>query len=312
MRRCLVIAAAEGQPVMFGESERAAASQLVALALAEDLGERGDITTQLTIPPTSEGTVRLIAREAGVLAGLPIVRMTFTSLGRGVEIVDQRRDGDMLSAGTVVAILKGPTAQLLTGERTALNFVTHLSGIASLTHRFVQAAVGGRAVVLDTRKTLPGWRVLQKYAVRCGGGQNHRMGLHDGILIKDNHLAACVQDIGREPEHGALVQAVRHARAHAPPGLPIEIEVDSLEQLDDVLAARPEIILLDNFTTDAMREAVRRRNRTAPETRLEASGGVNLGTIAAIAATGVDRISIGALTHSAPALDLAFGWETGA
>jgi nicotinate-nucleotide pyrophosphorylase (carboxylating) len=297
---------------MFGEPEGAAASQLISLALAEDLGEQGDITTKLTIPPTSAGNVRLVARESGVLSGLPIVRMVFAALGGDVEITDHCRDGAVLSAGTVVATLTGPTAQLLTGERTALNFVTHLSGIASLTHRFVQAASGGHAIVLDTRKTIPGWRVLQKYAVRCGGGHNHRMGLHDGILIKDNHLAAWIEDVDRDPEHGPLARAVRHARAHAPPGLPIEIEVDSLEQLDDVLAARPEIVLLDNFTTDAMREAVRRRNRVAPETRLEASGGVNLDTIAAIAATGVDRISIGALTHSAPALDLAFDWEAGA
>jgi nicotinate-nucleotide pyrophosphorylase (carboxylating) len=254
--------------------------------------------------------VRLVAREHGVLSGLPIVRQVFTQLGGDVQIDDQRRDGDVVTPGTTVATLKGPTAQLLTGERTALNFVTHLSGIASLTHRFVEAASGGHAVVLDTRKTLPGWRLLQKYAVRCGGGHNHRMGLHDGILIKDNHLAAWLEDVDRDPEHGPLARAVRHARAHAPPGLPIEIEVDSLRQLDDVLTARPEIVLLDNFTTDDMREAVRRRNRVAPDTQLEASGGVNLKTIGAIAATGVDRISVGALTHSAPTLDLAFDWET--
>jgi len=294
----------------FGEPERAAAARLVNLALAEDLGERGDVTTRLTIPAVSQGTVRLVVREPGVMAGLPIVRQVFDALGGDVQISEQCRDGDVVSPGTVVATLTGPTGQLLTGERTALNFVTHLSGIASLTRQFVEAAAGGHAAVLDTRKTLPGWRVLQKYAVRCGGGQNHRMGLHDGILIKDNHLAAWLEDVDRDPQHGPLARAVRHARAHAPPGLPIEIEVDSLGQLDDVLAAHPEIVLLDNFTTDDMREAVRRRNRVAPDTQLEASGGVNLKTIGAIAATGVDRISVGALTHSAPALDLAFDWQT--
>lgn len=309
MRR-IVIPPAHSLHEMFGDPERAAAAQLITLALAEDLGERGDITTKLTIPAASQGTVRLVAREAGVVSGLPIVRDVFTALGSDVRISEQCRDGEVVSPGTVVATLTGPTARLLTGERTALNFVTHLSGIASLTRRFVEAAAGGHAVVLDTRKTLPGWRILQKYAVRCGGGHNHRMGLHDGILIKDNHLAAWLEDVDRDPELGPLARAVRHARAHAPPGLPIEIEVDSLPQLDDVLTAHPEIVLLDNFTTGDMREAVRRRNRAAPDTQLEASGGVNLNTIGGIAATGVDRISVGALTHSAPSLDLAFDWET--
>ncbi|MFO1095249.1 MAG: nicotinate-nucleotide diphosphorylase [Planctomycetaceae bacterium] len=228
-------------------------------------------------------------------------------------------DGALLTPGERVATLNGPTASLLTGERTALNFVTHLSGIATLTQRFVEAAAGGKAVILDTRKTLPGWRVLQKYAVRCGGGTNHRLGLYDGILIKDNHLAARygartgqppASESSRSFQVRPLSIAVEEARARAPAGMRIEIEVDSLEQLQDALHARPDIILLDNFTPERMREAVAARDQQSRETLLEASGGVNLDTIARIAATGVDFISIGALTHSAPVLDLAFDWES--
>jgi nicotinate-nucleotide pyrophosphorylase (carboxylating) len=191
---------------------------------------------------------------------------------------------------------------LLTGERTALNFLQRLSGVATLTRRYVDAA-GSRAKILDTRKTTPGWRVLEKYAVRCGGGHNHRMGLFDGILIKDNHLAA----LGREP--GAITKAVSAARAEAGGGLPVEIEVDRLEQLEEALACRPEIILLDNMSDEQMREAVARRAAVAPGVQLEASGGITLERIPAIAATGVDRISVGALTHSAPALDIALDYQ---
>ena len=246
--------------------------------------------------------------------------MVFAKLDDRVQIQQHTCDGSRLSPGEEVATLTGPTASLLTGERTALNFVTHLSGIATLTQQYVDAAAaaGGKAVILDTRKTLPGWRVLQKYAVRCGGGTNHRMGLYDGILIKDNHLASwqgggndqTPVDVS-EPRR-SLSEAIEHAGANAPAGMKIEIEVDSLQQLADAILARPNIVLLDNFTPDRLSAAIALRDDQSPETLLEASGGVNLDTIAAIAATGVDRISIGALTHSAPALDLAFDWETGA
>ena len=306
--------------MQFGQPEHDAAARLIDLALAEDLNDVGDVTTNLTIPPSANGTVRLVARRPGRLSGLPIMTMVFAKLDDRVQIQQHTCDGSRLSPGEEVATLNGPTASLLTGERTALNFVTHLSGIATLTQQYVDAAAaaGGKAVILDTRKTLPGWRVLQKYAVRCGGGTNHRMGLYDGILIKDNHLASwqgggndqTPVDVS-EPRR-SLSEAIEHAGANAPAGMKIEIEVDSLQQLADAILARPNIVLLDNFTPDRLSAAIALRDDQSPETLLEASGGVNLDTIAAIAATGVDRISIGALTHSAPALDLAFDWETGA
>jgi nicotinate-nucleotide pyrophosphorylase (carboxylating) len=193
----------------------------------------------------------------------------------------------------------------LIGERTTLNFVGHLSGIASLTHEFVAAASGTAATILDTRKTLPGWRSLAKYAVRAGGGTNHRMGLFDGVLVKDNHIAAWSRLVG----NSRLADAVRQARAESPTGVSIEFEVDTLEQLRDVLDGRPDIVLLDNMTTDQLREAVRLRNETAPQVLLEASGGITLQTVRAIAETGVERISIGALTHSARCFDLGFDFH---
>jgi len=242
--------------------------------------------------------------------------LVFARIDERVQIRERTHDGGPISPGERLASLNGPTASLLTGERTALNFITHLSGIATLTQRFVDATVGGKAVILDTRKTLPGWRSLQKYAVRCGGGENHRMGLYDGILIKDNHLAASLREwddqtpVNRSRPLGPLSEAIQRARANAPVGMPIEIEVDSLQQLADALNAMPDIVLLDNFAPDQIRKAVVLRDQHSPETLLEASGGVTLETIGPIAAAGLDRISIGALTHSAPALDLAFDWET--
>jgi len=305
----------EAFTINFGPPEREAAARLIDLALEEDLGDRGDITTTLMIPPSELGVVHLVARQAGRLSGLPIMAMVFAEVDRQVRIKELTRDGAPLFPGERVATLRGPAGSLLTGERTALNFLTHLSGIATLTARFVEAVADGKGVILDTRKTLPGWRALQKYAVRCGGGTNHRMGLFDGILIKDNHLAGWIrQRVGEPPVNGSrprlpLQIVIKQARANAPAGMEIEIEVDSLEQLNDALYAKPEIVLLDNFTPEQMREAVAMRDSASPGTLLEASGGVNLETIGEIAATQVDRISIGALTHSAPALDLAFDWE---
>jgi nicotinate-nucleotide pyrophosphorylase (carboxylating) len=204
-----------------------------------------------------------------------------------------------------VGSLEGPLRSLLTGERTALNFLTHLSGVATLTRKFVDAIAGTPARILDTRKTLPGWRTLQKYAVRCGGGTNHRLGLYDGCLIKDNHLA------GWAVAHPAssVSDAIHRARQRLPAGTPIEVEVDTLEQLIAALVARPEIVLLDNMDPPALRKAVEIRDATAPEVQLEASGGIALENVAEIAATGIERISVGAITHSAPALDLAFDWD---
>jgi nicotinate-nucleotide pyrophosphorylase (carboxylating) len=197
----------------------------------------------------------------------------------------------------------GPLRSLLTGERTMLNFMTHLSGVATVTRQFVDAVQGTRAKILDTRKTFPGWRLLEKYAVRCGGGTNHRIGLYDGVLIKDNHIAAW-------SESSSIAAAVETARQSAPSGVSIEVEVDSIEQLKDAIHGHPDIVLLDNMDLDSLRASVAVRDRLAPKILLEASGGVTLATVTAIAQTGVERISVGALTHSAPALDLAFDWKS--
>ena len=291
-------------PPVFADVEQTAAQKLIEFALDEDLAGRGDLTTLAVIPQAAVGSVSIVVRRPGVVSGLPIVALVFAQVDPQVRVELHGVDGDRVERGTVVAVLTGSTRSLLIGERTALNFLTHLSGVASLTNQFVQRAAGSRAKILDTRKTLPGWRALEKYAVRCGGGVNHRMGLYDGVLIKDNHLAAWVGLASRP----TLREAVERARTTSPKDVTIEVEVDSLEQLRDVLLARPDIVLLDNMPPATMSQALAIRDQAAPGVQLEASGSVTLDTVAAIAATGVDRISIGALTHSAPALDLAFDW----
>jgi len=232
------------------------------------------------------------------------VALVLSAVDRKLASEPLVEEGAGVEAGTKLIRVEGPMRSLLTAERTALNFLQHLSGVASITRRFVDAIAGIPCQILDTRKTIPGWRLLEKYAVRCGGGHNHRMGLYDAILIKDNHLA---------PRGGglkAITSAVQSARTFLepqklrPPRF-VEIEVEDLGQLDTALAAAPDIVLLDNMTPDDMHEAVRRRNAVARGVLLEASGGVTLQTVRPIAETGVDRISVGALTHSAPALDIA-------
>lgn len=284
--------------------DRSACETLIRLALAEDLADVGDVTSRTLIAPDARGTVRVVARKPGVIAGLPIVEMVFAELDAAVQCRFHVADGTRVQGPALLAEVTGPLRTLLTGERTALNFLGHLSGVATLTRRFVDAVAGTRARILDTRKTLPGWRVLEKYAVRCGGGTNHRMGLFDGILIKDNHLAAW----RAAAADGSIAAAVRHARDNAPAGVPIEVEVDTLEQLRDALAAEPDIVLLDNMPAETLRQAVAIRNALAAGVQLEASGGVTLENVADIAGAGVERISVGALTHSAPALDVAFDW----
>lgn len=283
----------------YGWREAAAADALITLAFAEDLGDTGDITTNSLIPADRQGTVTIGAREAGVVAGLSVVAQVFEKLDATVHVELRSRDGDPVTAGEIVATLSGPLRSLLTGERTALNFLTHLSGIASLTAKFAAEITGTKAVLLDTRKTHPGYRLLEKYAVRCGGGTNHRMGLHDGVLIKDNHVAAW-------SESATLPEAIEQARRAT--GLPIEVEVDTLAQLAAVLPSRPAIVLLDNFALEELTQAVALRDKEAKDVLLEASGGVKLETVRAIARTGVDRISCGALTHSAIGLDFGFDW----
>lgn len=287
----------------FRAPERLAADRLIELALGEDLAAAGDITTAALVAPNERGTVHIVARQPGVLAGLPIVEQVFARLDAAVVVENRLEDGARLERGTVVACLRGPQRPLLTGERTALNFLTHLSGVATLTRRFADLVAGTHAGIYDTRKTLPGWRLLEKYAVRAGGGRNHRVGLYDMVLIKDNHLAGWRAATGR-----TIAQAVAAAREHTGGTVRIEVEVDSLDQLRDALHGRPDIILLDNMDCPMLAAAVALRNEAAPQVELEASGGVTLETVAAIARTGVERISAGALTHSAVALDLAFDW----
>ncbi len=289
----------------FGSDERHDAERLIAAALAEDWGTRGDITSQSLIEADWQGEVDLVSRAEGVLAGLPLVPLIIARAGEPVSWTPEMRDGTRLAVGARVGSFRGSLRTLLSIERTVLNFLTHLSGIATLTARCVAAAEGTKVSILDTRKTLPGWRRLQKYAVRIGGGVNHRMGLHDAVLIKDNHIAAW----SRHNPGATLADLVRLARRRCPDAAFVEIEVDDLVQLEQVLPAQPDIVLLDNFTASQLVEAVAIRDRLAPETLLEASGGITVDRIGEIAHTGIDRISVGQLTHSAPALDLAFDWK---
>ncbi|MBX7103057.1 MAG: carboxylating nicotinate-nucleotide diphosphorylase [Gemmataceae bacterium] len=288
----------------FTDDETRAAEKLVTLALDEDLGTRGDVTAQATIPADAVGAADFVARAAGVIAGLSVAGLVCRAVDPKLRFEPRVADGTAVAPRSVIAVVSGPMRSLLAAERTALNFLQRLSGVATVTRRYVEAAAD-RSKILDTRKTTPGYRLLEKYAVRCGGGVNHRRGLDDAILIKDNHLAA----LGGGPD--AVAKAVTAARQHAP-GLPIEVEVDSWDQFEVALSCRPEFVLLDNMTVELMAKCVARRNDVAPKTLLEASGGITLVTVPAIAATGIDRISVGALTHSAPALDIALDYSAGA
>lgn len=265
--------------------------RIIANALAEDIGD-GDVTTLNTIPADAVLHGVFLAKEAGVVAGLEVVRRVFQQVDPAVEVEFAVGDGDRVEARQVFGEVRGPGRALLTGERVALNFLQRMSGIATLTRRYVDAVAGTQAVILDTRKTAPGLRVLDKWAVRLGGGQNHRIGLYDMAMIKDNHIAAV----------GGIADAVRRVREGDPLGRPIEVEVTTLEQLREALDQPIDRILLDNMSLAQMREAVQIAAGRIP---LEASGNVNLDTVAAIAATGVDFISSGALTHSVRALDIS-------
>ncbi|MEU5692562.1 carboxylating nicotinate-nucleotide diphosphorylase [Actinosynnema sp. NPDC020468] len=264
-------------------------ARVVATALEEDLRYGVDATTEATVPADAVSTAELTPRAAGVLAGVPVALHVFRTVLGDVEVVAQKEDGDKAVPGEPALVLRGPVRGLLTAERTALNLVCHLSGIATLTAAWVEALEGTGAKVRDSRKTLPGLRLLEKYAVRAGGGVNHRLGLGDAVLIKDNHVQAA----------GSVTEALRQVRAHAP-HLPCEVEVDSLAQLDEAVAQGAELVLLDNFTVADCAEAVRR----AQGVKLEASGGLTLDVARAYAETGVDYLAVGGLTHSAPALDL--------
>ncbi|MDT5210568.1 MAG: hypothetical protein QOF67_2983 [Mycobacterium sp.] len=271
------------------------ARRVIARALEEDLRYGPDVTTLATVPADTTTTASMATREPGVIAGVEVALLVLDEvIGLdGYQVKHRVDDGTPLEAGAAALVVEAPTQGLLTAERTMLNVVCHLSGIATTTAAWVEAVAGTKAKIRDTRKTLPGLRVLQKYAVRVGGGVNHRMGLGDAALIKDNHVAAA----------GSVVAALRAVRAVAP-DLPCEVEVDSLEQLDEVLAEDVELILLDNFPVWQTQIAAQRRAVRAPQTKLESSGGLSLGTAAEYAGTGVDYLAVGALTHSVRVLDI--------
>lgn len=282
---------------------------LVERALQEDIGS-GDVTTEALVGPTERGRAVIRTKESCVVAGLPVARLVFGVLDSDLRFVAKVREGERVSAQTEIAELDGSLRAILTGERTALNFLQRLSGIATQTARFVEAVKDFSVQILDTRKTAPGLRILDKYAVRVGGGRNHRVGLYDGVMIKSNHIRAC----------GSLTEAIARVRRHAPATVKLEVEVKTLAELEDALRAGVDIIMLDNMSLEEMRKAVKRvrefessrvselaNSRTPEAVRfplLEASGGVTLENVREIAATGVDSISIGALTHSVRAIDM--------
>jgi nicotinate-nucleotide pyrophosphorylase (carboxylating) len=272
----------EGHPVL---------ERVVRLAIEEDLGF-GDVTTDAVVDPRAQGEAMLIAKEDLVLAGMPVFKKVFLVLDPGAGFEDRRCEGEPVRSGEVISAVHGRLSSILKAERPALNLLQRMCGIATLTRRFVERIGDRKARVLDTRKTAPGLRLLDKYAVRIGGGWNHRFGLHDGILIKDNHIAAA----------GSITEAVTRARRNAPHLLKVEVEVEDLKGLDEAIEAGADIVLLDNMTLEGIRAAVA---RTAGRVLLEVSGGVRLEGVEAIAQTGVDFISVGALTHSAKAADLS-------
>jgi nicotinate-nucleotide pyrophosphorylase (carboxylating) len=274
---------------------------LTRLALAEDIGQ-GDITTESAVPATLQARAAIIAKEPGVVAGLPLVAAVFAELDPRLVVDRWVDDGAMVQLGATVCRLRGPARAILTGERTALNFLQRLSGIATLTRQFVDRTAGTRAQILDTRKTTPTLRLLEKYAVAAGGGTNHRMGLFDAVMIKDNHRAILAR-LGPQ----ALANAVATARQTIPT-IPVIIEADDLDDVQSALAAGAGHILLDNMTPDELREAVK---LVAGRAKTEASGGIRLDNVASIAATGVDYISVGALTHSARAVDFSMEMSEG-
>ncbi len=274
-----------------------AVSTIVGLALEEDIGT-GDVTTAATVPEGHVSLGRIVAKEEGVLAGMPVVEVVLAAVGPAVEVTPLIEEGSHVTPGLVVATVEGPTRTILTGERTALNFLQRLSGVATAASRYAAEVEGTGATVTDTRKTTPGMRHLEKYAVAVGGGGNHRMGLWDMALIKDNHIVAA----------GGIRQAVERVRA-AEPGLKVEVEVIDIDGLDEAVQAGADRIMLDNMTLDGMRDAIRAARAYDPAPEIEVSGGVTLEGLRAIAELGPDFISVGALTHSAPALDLSLDLE---
>jgi len=269
---------------------------LVEAALTEDLGRRGDVTSQATIPATMQAQLQIKARQAGVICGMDLARLSFALVDAQIEFIAQVVDGETVGAGTVLAIVSGNARHLLTAERTALNFMTHLSGIATATRQIVDSVAEYPAQITCTRKTIPGLRTVQKYAVRCGGGRNHRLGLDDAILIKDNHIAIA----------GDIKTAIQQAQDFAGHLIPIEVEVDTLAQLEQALEAGVSLVLLDNMSPETLSKAVTMCKGRA---KTEASGGITPETVQAVAETGVDFIAMGYLTHSTTALDIGLDFS---
>ena len=269
---------------------------LVEAALTEDLGRRGDVTSQATIPADMQAQLQIKARQAGVICGMDLARLSFALVDAQIEFIAQVVDGETVAAGTVLAIVSGNARHLLTAERTALNFMTHLSGIATATRQIVDSVAEYPAQITCTRKTIPGLRTVQKYAVRCGGGRNHRLGLDDAILIKDNHIAIA----------GDINTAIKQAQDFAGHLIPIEVEVDTLEQLEQALEASVSLVLLDNMSPETLSKAVTMCKGRA---KTEASGGITPETVQAVAETGVDFIAMGYLTHSTTALDIGLDFS---
>ena len=269
---------------------------LVEAALTEDLGRRGDVTSQATIPADMQAQLQIKARQAGVICGMDLARLSFALIDEQIEFIAQINDGETVAADTVLAIVSGNARNLLTAERTALNFMTHLSGIATDTKKIVDSVAAYPAQITCTRKTIPGLRIVQKYAVRCGGGRNHRLGLDDAILIKDNHIAIA----------GDIKTAIQKAQDFAGHLIPIEVEVDTLAQLEQALEAGVSLVLLDNMAPEVLSQAVAMCKGRA---KTEASGGITPETVQAVAKTGVDFIAMGYLTHSTTALDIGLDFS---
>jgi len=287
----------------FNTFENKAFTLLLELAIAEDIDASGDLTSKATLPADLMGKATLVGRADGILAGIEAGEKALRKIAPDAEWFSLIEDGEALSNGSLIAKIQGPMRGILSAERIVLNFMQRLSGIASLSAKFVAKVYDLPVKILDTRKTTPGWRYLDKFAVRCGGGFNHRMNLSDGILIKDNHLAA----LGGGPD--AIRKSILLSRQYFPGTWDIEIEVDNLEMFDCALQSSPTIILLDNMSCADMKAAVQRKNALSSTVLLEASGGITLANVREVALTGIDRISIGAITHSAPALDLALDYN---
>lgn len=286
--------------------------QIVRLAVREDLDRYCDWTTVSLVPADARAKAKIVSRETGVISGLRIAEVALDEMQAEVDIELQKRDGDPVQPQDVVAGLTGSARDMLTTERILLNLIGRLSGVATLTNQFVELVKHTNVRIYDTRKTTPGWRRLEKYAVNSGGGTNHRVGLYAAVMIKDNHLALS-EDHGMTPASAIkkTKKFIDEATSEYPDvkDMIIEVEVDTIEQLRDVLPAEPHIVLLDNMSCDELRACVAYRNENAPDVELEASGGVNLSTVAGIAETKVDRISIGALTHSAVNFDVGLDWQ---